>query len=287
MLWLIGGHIFYKQWWILPNFFGYSDLENTFSPINALFAALASAGAVYAIIIQAYNFSIQQFEINFFNLLNIHISNKDKVKYDIFEDRSVNHDIFFEFYELLKIIYTKANNPDYEHTMPKIRISIQDIIDDRLDMYRDDYGLINKDRHDIFKICHNIFNECTENILSPYFRNFYHLLKYIENSNAKIKNQFTGILRAQINNYEYALLYYDSLMNGDAKLLRKQSKIKSLLEKHCMFHNLDKRILFDNYSAGKYKKCAFEHRIDIYIDSFLNAPKIIIKSLNFIYHDIL
>lgn len=285
---MLGGHIFHKQWWILPNFFGHSDLENTFSPINALFAALASAGAVYAIVIQAYNFSIQQFEINFFNLLNIHISNKDKIKCEIFKERITTNDIFFEFYELLKIIYIKANDPDYEFN--KLRIPIQDIINNGLDMHRDDYGRINKDKHSIFKICHNIFNECTDNTLCPYFRNFYHLLKYIDESKARDKSKFTGIVRAQINNYEYAILYYNSLMNDDLKFLHKQSKIKSLLEKHCMFHNLDKRILFDNHSAGEYKICAFEHKktaITICITLFLNTINLIKTTFKYLYYDIL
>lgn len=260
-LWFLGAWAFHLQLWGIVNFFGEGKWEDTFAPISALFAAFASGGALFAIIHQAAQFRSQQFESNFINLLNIHKSNKDSLIIKLERNEAHGIVVFKELYLLLKEIYTRAKYPMEKYAFFQPRLNIDDLINSRLDGYRNNDGVIQKEPREIFKLCHDIIEECIDYSLGKYFRHLYHTVKYVNERAPKTqKKQYVGILRAQFDNYEYAIIYYNTLMSDDKKKPNgKVSKFQHLIEKHCLLHNLRKDLLFDNHEAGRYSDRAFQH----------------------------
>lgn len=79
------------------------------------------------------------------------------------------------------------------------------------------------------------FENVMDGILDHYFRYFYRILKFIDDTEL-IDNQqkyyYAAIFRAQLSRYELLMIYY----NGLSKFGK--DKLKPLLEKYCMFKNL-------------------------------------------------
>lgn len=275
IFWLFGGYAFNNHFSIIDSLFGTDDWENTFAPINALFAAIASAGAIYAISTQIYQFHQQQFESNFINLLNIYIENKKNLESIFSSKPKKGESAFCDYYLLLKEIYIRVDRPECLNLYIHLEDAVNDKINDYLDSHRDDYGKINKSGKDLFLLCHDIFDDCTEFALSQYFRHLFHVIKYINCTSFVNKKQFIGILRAQFGYYEYPVLYYDTLMHDDKKIFSKKSKFQILIEKHCLLHNIQKRLLFDAHCAGKYSDAAFAHvsLIQIIVNKVLSTLK--------------
>ncbi|MBK8344630.1 MAG: hypothetical protein IPL12_15845 [Bacteroidetes bacterium] len=43
--------------------------------------------------------------------------------------------------------------------------------------------------------------------MGHYFRNLYHIIKYIDNSNIENKRTYTNFVRAQLSSHELALIF--------------------------------------------------------------------------------
>ncbi|NDV20277.1 hypothetical protein GO013_12740 [Pseudodesulfovibrio sp. JC047] len=261
VVWFLGGHLFHKHWWVIDNLFGEGCWENTFAPVSALFAAFASGGAIYAIIVQIRQFRSQQFESNFMNLLNIYKSNKESLTVHIGKKETRGIDVFYDSYMLLKEIYTRVKCPDFSGGIFQPNSKSEYIIGARIDDLRNDYGVIEWEGRERFKLCHKTLEECLENSLGKYFRHLYHTVKYVDKMapNSRKKKLYIGILRAQFDNYEYALIYYNTLMSNDKKVFKNTSKFQHLIERYCLLHNLNQRLLFDGHDAGRYSDKAFWH----------------------------
>lgn len=68
--------------------------------------------------------------------------------------------------------------------------------------------------------------------LNHYFRNFYRILKYIDEADITDKTEYSGVLRAQLSNAELFLLFYNGLSPHGEKL-------KPLAESYALFENFE------------------------------------------------
>ena len=70
--------------------------------------------------------------------------------------------------------------------------------------------------------------------LSHYFRNLYHIIKFIDKSNesSKDKDFYAHLVRAQLSSHEHLLLFYD----GSSRYGRK--KFQPLIEKYALLENM-------------------------------------------------
>jgi hypothetical protein len=76
--------------------------------------------------------------------------------------------------------------------------------------------------------------------LNHYFRNFYRILKYIDEADITNKKEYSGVLRAQLSNSELVLLFYNGLSpHGD--------KMKPLAERYALFENFEIDALSNPY----------------------------------------
>jgi hypothetical protein len=87
--------------------------------------------------------------------------------------------------------------------------------------------------------------------LSHYFRTLYHLIKFIDKSNISDKNQYISITRAQLSSFEQSLLFYNCLHSNG------KEKFKPLIEKYCLFKNIDISLIINREHFKEYNKSAF------------------------------
>jgi hypothetical protein len=91
-----------------------------------------------------------------------------------------------------------------------------------------------------------------------YFRNLYHLFKFVAESKIPDgdKRRYTSLVRAQLSQYELALLFYDALTPIPPE---PTNKFKNLIERFGLLENLNLDLLFDKERDVKfYKDTAFK-----------------------------
>lgn len=197
---------------------------------------------------QSKTLKIQRFENTFFQLLHLHNEIIDTLQINI--DKTViefypeikkyeKREVITELVKLLKIeidrAYTKwikpNDNPDNDK---KIEIKIIN--------YEHRYNLLVKG----YK---NFYFKDTNQILSSYFRNVYHIFKFIYKSNLVEKEQkqfYASLLRAQLSSDELYLILYNSLVEGLGK-----PKFLFLIKVFDIMQNFDFNLLPKKYEHKK------------------------------------
>ena len=84
-----------------------------------------------------------------------------------------------------------------------------------------------------------------------YFRNLYHVVKFVKVSDVENKRRYTSLARAQLSSPELFFLFY----NGISPL---GQKFKPLIEEFGLLENIDKTKLLDPSHESFYAKSAFE-----------------------------
>jgi len=101
--------------------------------------------------------------------------------------------------------------------------------------------------------------------LNHYFRNFYRILKYIDEADIADKKEYSGVLRAQVANSELVLLFYNGLSPHGHKM-------KPLAERYALFENFeidalsnpDQDMHFYNYGAYGDRAEQIENTLERY-----------------------
>ena len=178
----------------------------------------------------------QQFETTFFNLLNLHhqiVNNIDLRSHNYFSSltkvvRSSNEttksgrDCFVSFYWGFKNMYNAVRK---KHT---------DM--DELNLIISAYSQYYK-RH--------------QSDLGHYFRNLYHIVKFVDQSSIKNKSDYTSLIRAQLSSHELLMLFYNCLTTYG-------SKFKPLIEDYHLLKNMPIEDLLNENHKSLYSKSAFQ-----------------------------
>lgn len=195
------------------------EFGDMFGGINALFSGLALAGIIFTISLQRKElklqrkelkstreeFSIQnetlkrqRFENTFFQLLNLHQEIVGKLDYDKHFSRAV--------FKYAKGVLNRQFSIVKEYNLKEIGIqensskSIEDIKGEIYEGYYEGFYL-----------------KYFESVLSHYFRNLYHIFKYVYKSDLLSpddKEFYSKIIRAQLSPDELILIFYNSLIDG-------------------------------------------------------------------------
>ena len=168
----------------------------------------------------------QNFENAFFQLLNLH----HKLVENMVEQDATGRDCFQEWYSLLKEHY--AQPPDLK--APRSAPAGSDI----------DWAVT----------CYDRLYAAHQEDLGHYFRNFYHLIKFVDDSRdirEVEKRQYTSLARAQLSSFEQALLFYNCIHPVSEEFWR-------LIERYGLFHNLDIRLLLDPGHRACYADAAYQ-----------------------------
>jgi hypothetical protein len=98
---------------------------------------------------------------------------------------------------------------------------------------------------------YNLFFEANQNYLGHYFRNLYHIVKYIDKSEIDNKKVYTNFVRAQLSSHELALIFYNCLSQHGSE------KFKPLIEKYALLKNINKELIFNQIHLSEYQNSAY------------------------------
>lgn len=258
IVWYFGGHLVCA--WpnvIKPEFGETQHLENTFAPISALFAAFASAGALYAIFLQGRQFHVQQFQSNFYTLLKIYTDSKHELQDRIQMRRNKQEECFEFFIRILRIVYMRITLRD----AGELNVEEETIVkkaSELIDLMRGDSGVIDATPQEVFRVAYKAFTQAAQPDFQSYFRKLYQLIKYVNSDSPRgMRSIYMAIIRAEFSIYEQVMVYYDVLYYRDDSSLFKATKFKSLIERNKLLHNMETHVLFDNRAAGEYRIGAY------------------------------
>ena len=221
------------SWFLISQFYEGQDrgfFGDQFGAINALFSGLAFAGVIVTLFYQKEELKSQRidvirqsFERNYFQLLSLHSNIVKTIKLnrddeDVTTRRDSKEIYALEFFEMIAgdVVDEIAKNKADITPLKKLNISYQIIFDE----YR--------------------------NILSHYFRNLYHIIRYIneaKNISKEDKESFIKITRAQLSSYELVMLAYNGLSE-------RGKEFKKYIEDYELLKNID--FEFTEFPPNRY-----------------------------------
>ncbi|GGH70233.1 hypothetical protein HNQ91_002969 [Filimonas zeae] len=176
---------------------------------------------------QSAEFDRQRFETTFFNLLGLH----NQIVENISAPGSIRG-------------YTVLHKPKGRECLTTHSNVFRTVLEGvkKEGVITDDLLLVQHSYSAYFKT--------EEHELGHYFRNIYHIAKFIQQSNVKEKKLYTGILLAQLSSPELYLLFYNGLSEYGGKL-------KTLIEELGLLNNLNKELIFEQSHLNLYKDAAY------------------------------
>lgn len=191
-----------------------------FGAVNALFSGLAFIGIIITILMQSQELELQRqelkgtrqefkiqnetmtkqrFENTFFQMLSLHHEIVDKLK----KGNSVNREVLTKASDTLHAQLVDANNSELS------------ILVARNNGRAVTYGP--EESFNVLKSTYVSFYQEREANLSHYYRNLYHILKFIYQSkfiNADEKKFYSSLVRSQLSHGELHLIFYNSMTDG-------------------------------------------------------------------------
>ncbi len=158
-----------------------AQLGDTFGVVNALFSGLALSGLIYTIWTERLNNKAQSFENHFFQLLNFHHT-------IVFDSGGNVNELFDRICQQIKQTCENLRNA-------KSQVNKEVLVE----TYKRNYKMYHA-------------------VMSHYFRNLEHMIKYIDESEIDNKNKYYKILFSQLSEYEIILLAYHGLTDKGSAL---------------------------------------------------------------------
>lgn len=209
------------------------QLEIMYSQLEVKYTRLELAGQKAEMKTQNETLKQQKFENTFFQLLTLFnsiVNSMDLRNAQSKQISTVGRDCFLVFYNrfvsnLTESVYGKG-----------IYMSEPDLTQVTIEQSVESYNTL-------------YLNERAD--LSHYFRTFYHVIKFIDNSNVENKKQYIAIARAQLSSYEQIILFYNCLhKNGN-------EKFKPLIDRYGLFKNIDDSLIVNQDHLDAYENSAY------------------------------
>jgi hypothetical protein len=197
------------------------QLEIKFSQIELKATRLELEGQKEQMMKQNATLKHQRFENTFFQLVNIHTSIVSSMDLRKIANKSIiaeGRDCFNNFYQRLQ---GKINNPEVASLEDTLKAYVSFFIDN-------------------------------QNDLGHYFRNLYHIIKFVATSDLENKKTYTNFVRAQLSSYELVLIFYNCLSSYGTE------KFKPLIEEFSLLKNMDKELVFNKTDLNEYLPKAYE-----------------------------
>lgn len=182
--------------------------------------------------LQQKQFEQQSFENHFFQLLDLHKSIVDDIREK--NDERQGRVIFSVMYRKAQIAY-----------------------EDRVD------GPIENDTEELAISSYEAAFDDQPEVLGHYFRNLYHIIKYVHESGTPDKKRYTSIVRAQLSSYEHVMLHYNGISTYGEK------KFKYLIEEYALLENMGPGLLMNPKHPTSYLPKAFGEDVALFV--FKNA----------------
>jgi len=200
------------------------QMEIMYSQLEVKYTRLELAGQKAEMAKQNKTLEQQKFENTFFQLLGNHNSIVNSL--DILRNGKSGREISAQGRDCFVVFY---NRFDKKIPRPENEKSIEYILEKYLEFFQE-----------------NVSD------LGHYFRNLYHIIKFIEESDIENKKRYTNFVRAQLSAGELALLFFNCLSKLGSE------KFKPLIEKYSLLKNMDYGLIFNQEHLDNYNKKAFE-----------------------------
>lgn len=206
---------------------------DSFGFLASFMSTMAVLGALFTVHVQSRNYERQQFEQNFYILLNNIRRERDCVTVRIMGPDRISDRI----YESANYHKLKRNLRLDRHVFEGIEgVGIQ------LLRLRDAIGHDGfSDVKQVGKNYRKVMEACS---MGNYFRMLYHLYKMVDVAPVRDKFFYTRIIRAHLSGAEARLIAYNCVV-GEGR-----QKFKMLVEKYSVLHNLGREGL-DSYASAE------------------------------------
>ena len=200
------------------------QLEIMYSQLEVKYTRLELAGQKAEMAKQNETLEQQKFENTFFQLLANHNSIVNSL--DLWRNRTTGREVLAQGRDCFVIFHDRLKRKIPE---PRDKHSIDIILEGYMDFFQDNVG-----------------------DLGHYFRNLYHMIKFVEESKIEDKKRYTNFVRAQLSSGELALLFYNCLSELG------NEKFKPLIERYSLLKNMDYSLIFNQKHLNEYNKQAFK-----------------------------
>ena len=227
-----------------------TQFGDRFEAVNALFAGLAFAGVIFAIILQWLELGLQRQELK--NTRAEIAGQKESLQKQNFESS------FFQLLsmhgEIVNSMKIKYRNTDY---------SRRECFGHMLEMLEYDYynpQPPNRNQEDLNALYEQFFANY-QPYVGHYFRHLYNVVKFVheheffdrkewKKKECKEKKRYTNFIRAQLSSDELGLLFYNCLSKRGAKF-------RDLVEKYALFKDMPSEVLIDEEHRKLYAPSAY------------------------------
>ena len=215
------------------------EFGDTFGALNALFAGLAFAGVIYAILLQQKELALQRKALE---ATEVEIRGQ-KEQLQAQNQTLQKQNFESSFFQLLTMHSEIVNSLAIKNIDSSGRQCFDWIIENlrpRPKMVEGDYN--------------EVFSQY-QPYVSHYFRHLYHIIKFIDDSihfpkEFEEKKRYTDFVRAQLSNNELSLLFYLGLSDPG-------TEFKGLVEKYALFENIPSKVLIDEEPRKLYAPSAY------------------------------
>lgn len=228
-----------------------------FGAVNALFSGLAFAGLIVTLLFQKEELGLQRKEL---------AQTREELKNQRLEFEEQNKTLKLQrfentFFNMLSLQQEIVSNIRFKGNLEEFGCGYgcensnrMNIIDTSgREVFNVIYTYLIKDKIKTNGI--ESYSECTEiSKFDHYFRHLYRIIKFVQNSELTLKEKYayTSIVRAQLSDYELAMLFYNCLNYAG------KEKFKPLIESYALLKNLRDELLVDAeheklYQHGAYK----------------------------------
>ena len=266
--WLIGVIAIYIGYWYVIWISGwFSELEkgkfgDTFGALNALFAGLAFAGVIYAILLQQKELALQRKELKLqrktLEATEVEVrGQKEQLQAQNQTLQKQNFESsFFQLLsmhnEIVNSLHMHGTNRDYSaRECFNYILSICRIYWYNPDQAQNDTSKIKAKFRNHFD--ETAFDGYLKNI-GHYFRHLYQVVKFVDQSDFikefEAKKFYTNLILAQLSSDELGLLFYHSLSD-------RGTEFKGLVERYALFENISSEVLIDEEHKKLYAPSAY------------------------------
>ena len=218
-------------------------IGDIFGAVNALFSGLAFGGLIFAILLQREELELQRnelrdtrrefetqnktlatqlFENTFFQLLRSHHDIVRALEMGSGDNRAAGRVCFDRLFNDMDRIY--KNWQSVQSPPPQAQYA--------WGPYETMYG-------------------SHEWLLGHYFRQLYHIIKFVNDSQIEDKRRYCKFVRAQLSSFELSLLFYNCLSSYG------RDNFKPLVEQYALLQNMNHERVLDKAHRRLYEKSAF------------------------------
>lgn len=236
---LIVGLLYAANWYFVKCMPDRGTFGDMFGVVNALFSGLAFAGIIVTLFLQKDELALQREELK-----QTREELRGQKEQLALQNQAMKKQNFENtFFQMLRLHNEIINSIDVtERRSPSVTINHSG---------RDCFACFHEELKKLDTSEHEAYFESKLSELGHYYRNLYHIIKFVHNSDVEDKKFYTNLVRAQLSTYELLLLFHNCLGKYGYE------KFKPLVEEYALLKNISDNQELDPHKRNKYDRTAF------------------------------